>query len=127
MTYPSEFIPQKVVSGDTLIKHPIYTFQVNLDLQVSEAIGPNTNQRVGMVLHPDAHQTSPDLGRSQRTTRALQNLSWFPTLYQSGNLEINDNGTITVYGLQGKHLVDTYTTGSNPLLTLTNSPPYTSP
>jgi hypothetical protein len=125
MTFPTEFNSQSKVIGNSSIKHPIYTFRVNLDLQIAESVGPNTNAHTGTVLHPDAYQTSGDLGRSNRTTRALQNISWFPMMSQSGNLEINDDGTITVYGVEGKRLLDTYTTGSNPLLTLTNSAPYT--
>ncbi len=126
MTYPSQFNSQAKIVGERNIKHPIYTFKVNLDIQASESVGPRTNQKEVTLLHPDAHQTSGDLGRTQRTTRALQNLSWFPMMMQSGNLEINDDGTITVYGIEGKRLIDTYTTGTYPLLTLTNSAPYTS-
>lgn len=126
MTIPSEFYSQSKTVGSTSIKHPIYTFKVNLDVNLTEDIGPNTNLRSGTILHPDMHQTSGDLGRAQITTRALQRLSWFPMMQQAGNIEINDNGTIIAYGIQGKRLLDTYTTGTNPLLTLTNSAPYTS-
>lgn len=120
MTYPDQFVSQAVTVGDSNIKHPYYTFTVNLGIGITEAVGPNTNQKNGTVLHPDQCQTSPDLGRSQRTARFIQNLSWFPAINQSGNLEINNNGTITVYGMQGKYLKDNFTTGSNPLLTLTS-------
>lgn len=126
MTVPAEFNSQNKTVGSTNITHPIYTFRVNLDTPITEDIGPNTNLRSGTILHPDTYQTSGDLGRSQRTTRTLQKMTWFPMIAQSGNVEINDDGTITVYGIQGKRLIDAYTTGANPLLTLTNTAPYTS-
>lgn len=126
MTIPSDFNDQSKVVGETNINHPIYTFRVNLDINASEAVGPNTNQRSVTLLHPDVCQSDIATGRAQRTTRALQRMTWFPMLSQAGNVEINDDGTITVYGIEGKRLIDTYTTGTNPLLTLTNSAPYTS-
>lgn len=126
MTYPTEFYDQSVSAGATNITHPIYTFKVNLDIQATELIGPSTNQREVTVLHPDQYQTSPDYGRSQQTIRKLQNHSWFAALNQAGNLYVNDDGTITVYGLAGAYLNRTFTTGTYPLLTLTNSAPYTS-
>src|SRR5436305_1451115 len=121
MTYPTEFYPQAVTVGPTQIKHPIYTFRVNLDLASSEAIGPITNQRQVTVLHPDQNVNSPDYGRTLTAPRHLHRLTWLPGLLASGNIEVNDDGTITAYGAQAKYLLDTYTTGTNPLLTLTNS------
>jgi hypothetical protein len=127
MTYPTEFLSQAKTIGPTALKHPIYTFKVNLDLQRSESIGPNTNQRDVNLLHPDQHQTSPDLGRSQNTVRRLQNISWLPGMLAAGNVYINDDGTITAYGQAGQYLRENFTTGTYPLLTLTNAAPYTAP
>jgi hypothetical protein len=118
MTYPTEFYQQEVTVGPTGLRHPYYVFNVNLSLNLQEAIGPCTNQKSVTVLHPDQHQTSPDLGRQQKAVRVLQNTTWFAGLLAAGNIEINDDGTITAYGAQGKYLNDTHTTGSNPLLTL---------
>lgn len=126
MTYPSEFRSSAKTVGSSAIKHPIYTFRVNLDLYKTESIGPNTNQREVTVLHPDSYVQSPDYGRTLKDPRNLHRISWIPGMLAAGNLDINDDGTITAYGQQGKYLLDTYTTGTNPLLTLTNSAPYTS-
>ncbi len=127
MTYPTEFNSQAKTIGPTNLKHPIYTFRVNLDVTATEAIGPNTNQVSPTLLQPDQYQSSPDLGRSQASVRDLQRLTWLPGLLAAGNVYINDDGTITAYGQQGFYIKNTYTTGPNPLMTLVNSPPYTSP
>lgn len=127
MTYPTEFNSQSKKGGPDNLKHPIYTFRVNLDVTTTEVVGPNTNPATVTPLQPDQYQTSPDLGRTQAAVRHLHRISWFPGLLAAGNLFINDDGTFTVYGQQGKYLVDTYTTGVNPLLTLTNAAPYTTP
>jgi hypothetical protein len=135
MTYPTEFRNEAKTVGDSVsdngltpnMTHPVYSFVVNLDLTTTEVIGPVTNQLTVTVLHPDMYQSSPDLGAAQRAVRTLQRYSWFPGLLASGNLDIKDDGTITAWGAQGKYLKDTYTTGVNPLLTLTNDAPYTTP
>lgn len=126
MAYPTEFYQQNVSVGPTDKKHPIYTFIVNLDLASTEAVGPITNQKQVAVLHPDQYVGSPDYGRTLTSPRHLHRISWLPGMLAAGNLEINDDGTITAYGQQGAYLKNTYTTGTNPLLTLTNDPPYTS-
>lgn len=124
MTYPTEFFDQAKTVGKSGLKHPYYTFSVNLDLYTTEVVGSGGNMKTITVLHPDQHQSSPDLGRTQRAVRDLQRTTWFPGMLAAGNIEINDDGTITAYGQQAKYLLDTYTTGANPLLTLTNSAPY---
>lgn len=126
MTYPTEFYNQNKTIGSNNILHPIYYFQVNLDLNSNELIGPSTNQRSVNVLHPDLHQSSPDLGRAQRVIRKLQNISWFSAEHASGNIEVSDDGTLIVYGRHGTYLNKYLTTGENPLLTLLNTPSLTS-
>jgi hypothetical protein len=49
--------------------HPAITFRVNLELNRTEDFGPNTNQRDVAPLHPDAHQNSPDRGRTEKSNR----------------------------------------------------------
>lgn len=126
MTYPSEFRTQTKTVGDSGIKHPIYTFRVNLDWQKSELIGPNTNQRDVTVLHPDRYTQSPDYGRGLINDHFTGRVTWLPGFLQGENIDINDDGTITAYGQKAVYLYQNYTTGTNPLLTLTNDPPYTS-
>lgn len=127
MTYPTEFRTQAKTVGSTSIKHPIYTFKVNLDRLSSEKVGPNTNQQSVNLLHPSLHQTSPDRGRTEAAQHAKSNIAWIPSLFPGVNFDINDDGTITAYGQQAVYLKKTYADVENPLLTLTNSAPYTTP
>jgi len=46
--------------------HPEYKFQVNLELNRQEALGPLTNEVEVNPLHPTAYQTDQDLGREQK-------------------------------------------------------------
>lgn len=126
MAIPSEYKDQSKVVGSSAIKHPIYTFQVNLDRAASESVGPKTNSKTVTLLYPDQHQTSGDTGRSATSARTAQIEAYFPGLLGGSNVSINDDGTITAYGQKALYLKNTYTTGTNPLLTLTNSAPYTS-
>jgi hypothetical protein len=126
MTYPSEFRTQTKTIGSTAIKHPIYTFRVNLGRQATERIGPNTNQSTAHVLHPDSYNQSPDYGRTLVDAHFTGNVSWLPGFLQGENIDINNNGTITAYGQKAVYLNQNYTSGDFPLLTLTNSAPYTS-
>lgn len=126
MTFPTEFRTNTKEVGKSGVTHPIYTFRVNLDRLTNERVGPNTNSRNVGVLHPDMHVNSPDLGRAQAAQHQTGNVSWLPTLFPGMNIDINDDGTITAYGQQAVYLKKTYADVENPLLTLTNSPPYTS-
>lgn len=126
MTYPTEFRTQAKTVGPTGITHPIYTFKVNLDRLSNEAVGPNTNQKSVNLLHPDMHTSSPDQGRTNAAQHQKSNIAWLPSLFPGTSFDINDDGTITVYGQQAVYLKKTYADVENPLLTLTNSPPYTS-
>lgn len=127
MTYPSEFRSNNKTVGDNGIKHPIYTFTVNLDRLKDEKFGPNTNQKSVNLLHPDMSNQSPDYGRTLLgRTEGVAKHSWLPGFLVGQNIDINDDGTITAYGQQAVYLKKTYADVANPLLTLTNDPPYTS-
>lgn len=125
MTIPSDFRATSATIGSSAITHPIYTFTINLDRLKSETVGPSTNQRTGTVLHPDSYQKSPDRSQAMISQHAAGNISLIPTLL-GANIQMNDNGTITAYGQHAVYLKKTYADVANPLLTLTNSAPYTS-
>lgn len=127
MTIPSEYRSTNVTVGDSAIKHPIYTFRVNLDRNTSESVGPNTNLRSGTVLHPDMHCTSADRGVTRAAQHKAGNVSLIPGFLRGENVVVNDDATITAYGQKAIYLKQTYADVDNPLLTLTNSAPYTSP
>ena len=126
MAIPSEYRTTSRTVGDSNIKHPIYTFTVNLDRLNSESVGPNTNLSSGTVLHPDMHDRDADRGRSNIANHQTSNLSWLPGFLTGENVVINDNGTITAYGQKALYLKREYADIENPLLTLTNDAPYTS-
>lgn len=126
MAIPSEYRTTSRTVGDSNIKHPIYTFTVNLDRLKSESVGPNTNLRSGTVLHPDMHDNDVDRGRSNIVNHQTGNISWLPGFLMGENIVINDNGTITAYGQKALYLKREYADIENPLLTLTNDAPYTS-
>lgn len=126
MAIPSEYYTETKTVGDDAIKHPIYTFRVNLDRLKQESIGPNTNLRTGTVLHPDMHDNSPDRGNTNAAQHQSGNISWLPGFLRGENIIVHDNGTITAYGQRAVYLKQTYADVANPLLTITNSAPYTS-
>lgn len=126
MTFPTEFRTQNKTVGSNGITHPIYTFRVNLDRLNSETVGPKTNAKNGTVLHPDMYGSYPDADRTRSSQHAKNNVSWIPSLFPGMNIDINDDGTITSYGAHAVYLKKNYADVENPLLTLTNSPPYTS-
>lgn len=98
--------------------HPVITFRVNLDNPSSEQIGPNTNARSTAVLHPDMHDSDADRGRTNSVNHKTQFSSWLPGFLCSENIVKNDDGTITAYGQKATYLKNTYTTGTNPLLSV---------
>ena len=127
MTYPNEFRTQEKVVGDSVIKHPIYTFSVNLSRMFNEKFGPNTNQADVNLLHPDMCVSSPDYGRSLLSAHdGVAKHTWLPGFLTGENIDINDDGTITAYGMKAVYLKKTYADVANPILTLINDPPYTS-
>ena len=126
MTFPTQFNTQAKTIGSSKIKHPIYSFTVNLARFPSELIGPNTNQSSQGVLSPDAYQTDTNNGRTEAASRKALISTYLPGLLQAENVFINDDGTITAYGMKGYYIKKTYADCANPWLTVTNSPPYTS-
>ncbi len=126
MALPTEFRSQSKTIGNSSIKHPIYTFTINLSRSNSEAFGPSTNQSNGTVLHPDMYSNSPDSGRTAAAQHAVGKSTWIPGALLGENVIINDDGTITAYGMKAAYLKKAFADVANPMLTLTNNAPYTS-
>lgn len=97
--------------------HPVITFMVNL-YNATEQIGPNTNARTTGVLHPDMGDNSPDRGRTSSAVHQTQFSSFIPGFLAGENIVKNDDGTFTAYGVKASYLKNTYTTGTNPLLSV---------
>ena len=125
MTIPTDYEDNASSIGSTNIKHPIITFRVVMTRQAQETIGPVTNARTGNVLHPDAYQTSGDLGRTHAAQHENQFQPNIPGFLRGSNIVRNDDGTFTAYGQQASYLKTQYADIANPLLVITNSPPYT--
>ncbi len=99
--------------------HPVITFTVNLDNAATEQMGPNTNAIHTAVLHPDMHDTSADRGTANKVQHKTQFTTLMPGFLCGENIVKNDDGTFTAYGQKATYLKNTYTTGRNPLLTVT--------
>lgn len=127
MAFPTEFDDNVASVGSTNIKHPIITFRVLMDRQSQEAIGPITNQKNVSMLHPDMHDNSADRGRLNSENHKAQYHPYIPGFLRGSNIVRNDNGTFTVYGQQAVYLKQQYADIANPLLEVTNSPPFTTP
>ena len=125
MAFPTEFLDNGTVVGDSNIKHPIYTFKVLMVRQLEETIGPMTNSKDVSVLHPDRHDNSPDRGNANAANHQTQYQPYIPGFLRGNNIVRNDDGTFTAYGAQGTYLKVNYADITNPLLELQNSPPYT--
>lgn len=126
MAFPTEFNDSVPTVGDDNIKHPVYSFRVILERKTQEDIGPVTNTKTTSILHPDLHTESPDEGRANSENHEDQFSSLIPGL-NLANIIRNDNGTFTAYGQYGVYLKETYVDVDDPLLAITNDPPYTSP
>lgn len=98
--------------------HPVITFSVNLDLNQSEPFGPKTNLSTVAILHPDMHDTSADRGRTNKGYHKDQITTFIPGILCGENVVKNDDGTFTAYGQKATYIKNTYTTGTNPLLSV---------
>ena len=103
--------------------HPVITFGVNLELNSTETIGPNTNMVNPHILHPMRHQTDQDDAVSGRDNLKNDRGLWLPGLLGGENLagsmgETNNKSllghgdTFTVKGLKAVYLKNTYTNGT---------------
>ena len=125
MTIPQDYAHEQQYNSATNLKHPIITFRVVMTRQLQESNGPITNSNTGTVLHPDAYQSSGDLGRTQAAQHQNQFVPFIPGLLRGSNVYFNDDETFTVTGQQATYLKKTYADIDNPLLVVTNSAPYT--
>lgn len=97
-------------------KNPIITFRINLTLNSSESVGPNTNPNNTAILHPDMHDTDADRGRTNSAQHASQRLTFLPGLLAGENIVQVDDSTFIAYGMKASYLKRMFTTGTNPLL-----------
>ena len=61
-------------------------FSPNMQVVLTEVVGPKTNQKTIGVLSPDQFQSSPDVGRAATVARAQTRSTWFPGLLGGENI-----------------------------------------
>jgi hypothetical protein len=125
MAFPTEFNDNATSIGPTNIKHPIITFRVIMNRRLNEDIGPLTNSKSTNVLHPDMHDNDPDRGRTNSANHETQFQPFIPGKLNGSNIVRNDDGTFTAYGQEAVYLKTQYADIANPVLEVTNSPPFT--
>ena len=99
--------------------HPSISFRVNLELHRTEAVGPKTNLVNPHILHPSAHQDSPDIGRAEQNNFKLTRSVWLESSVAGGRIRNLKHGDeFTVNGMKALYLRDHYVAGewndSNP-------------
>src|SRR5690554_6459612 len=93
--------------------HPTITFQVRLELNDTEAIGPNTNLVNPHMLHPSMHQDSADIGTQQKSHFKNTRSTWLSSLIPGGGIrQLEDSNQFTVSGLKAIYLRDHYVSGT---------------
>lgn len=117
--------------------HPVITFQVNLELNSTEGIGPNTNLVNPHILHPDRHQNDQDNAISEKSNRSSTRSLFLPGLLVGenragntgiGGTRLQHGDRFTVKGLKALYIKDTYTNGvtgdatSSPLYVYSTNP-----
>tara|TARA_Y100000034_G_scaffold134066_1_gene201496 strand:+ start:4133 stop:4525 length:393 start_codon:yes stop_codon:yes gene_type:complete len=106
-------------TSDSLPTHPVITFGVNLELNLTEELGPKTNLVNPHVYHPDHSQSDQDNARTLKAVRRDSRNLWLPNLLNS-NLGASPSGidglrhgdTFQVKGERARYLRDTYTNGT---------------
>lgn len=126
MAIPTEYSDNLSSVGATNITHPIITFRVVMTRRAEESIGPITNLRTGTVLHPDRYDSDVERGIENSAEHENQFQPFIPGFLRGSNIVRNDDGTFTAYGQAASYLKTQYADIDNPLLVVTNSPPYTS-
>ena len=108
MAIPSEYNDRPTTTGATNMSHPVYNLVAHMIRNDQESIGPLTNLKTGTVLHPDMHQSDPDLGRACAARHEHQFSTWVPGLLAGSNAVIKNGEvrTAEAQGAQGTYFSD---------------------
>jgi len=94
--------------------YPTITFQVNLALHTTEAIGPNTNVVNPEMLHPDRHQDDQDNALTDIANRPASLSTWLPGLLAGENANMKNGDQFTLHGQKATYMRDNYANGFAP-------------
>jgi len=103
-------------------QHPIITFQVNLEIQSTEEVGPNTNLVNPHMLNPFRYQSDQDNAVSEQSNLSNTIGLWIPgllgaenragTMGEVGKRNLLKHGDqFTLYGQKATYVKNTYTNG----------------
>ncbi len=105
-------------TSDSLPTHPVITFGVNLELNLTEEFGPKTNLVNPHIYHPDHSQTDQDNAQILKAVRRDSRSLWIPNKLlnnigasPSGIDGVRHGDQFQVKGEQARYLKDTYTNG----------------
>ena len=84
--------------------YPTITFQVNLGVPKTEALGANTNQSDLDMLHPDRHVGDQDGVPASIANRASEKITWLSGLLAGSNLNLRDGDTFTLSGGKAEYV-----------------------
>jgi hypothetical protein len=78
--------------------YPTITFQVDLGVPKTEALGANTNQSDKDMLHPDRHVGNQDGVPAAIANHASEKITWLSGLLGGSNANLRDGDTFTLSG-----------------------------
>ena len=82
---------------------PVITFRIKLQPDLTG------------TLHPARHQSDQDNAISEMNAFTSRITTWLPDLVRANHVWV-DQDTVVVKGQAAKYIMDTYTTGTRPLL-----------
>lgn len=100
--------------------YPTITFQVNLGVPKTEALGANTNQTEKDMLHPDRHRTSQADALTYQANRASEKITWLSGLLAGSNVNLKDGDTFTLSGGKAEYVRKLFVAGPGEGGTVTN-------
>jgi len=103
-------------------QHPIITFQVNLEIQSEEEVGPNTNLVNPHMLNPFRYQSDQDNAVDEQSNLKNTRGLWLPGLLAGENMAgtmgvtnkrdlLHHGDQFTLSGQKAMYVKDTYTNG----------------
>lgn len=84
--------------------YPTITFQVNLGINRTEAIGANTNQSEDTMLHPDRHDNDQDRAVANIANHSSEKITWLSGLLAGSNVNLRHGDQFTLSGAKAEYV-----------------------